>query len=231
MSGGTLGRPLAVLDTILQWIIRLVWLNLWWVALTLLGGVVLGFGPATVAAHTVATRWLKGETDLSVPHAMWQEWRRNWGRRVLVSVLCIGLTVSLAITWLSAREQTAISGAVIEALSTVGLLLAAATLSQVTWVTERTDLTVGRTLVAALAAAISRPFLTGTLLLLGLGWPTLLIVTGWPGLLPACGVSVPLLAGAWCIERAFPSPLHTNDDSPAAEVPTSPPLTPLERTD
>ena len=221
--GGTaFARPLGVLDTALQWMIRLIWLNLWWLALTLLGGVLLGFGPATAAGHTVVTRWLRGETDLSVPRTMWQEWRRDWGRRVLVSLIGVGLTTSLALAWWLAGQQAPIPGAVTRAVATVGLILMAATLPHLAWVTERTDLSTGRTVIAALAAGLGRPILTVSLLVVGLGWPTLLVVTEWPGLLPVAGTSVPLLAGAWCIERVFPSKPASNNDSPTAGPPNAP---------
>lgn len=217
--GGTmLSRPLAVLDNALQWLIRLVWLNLWWTALTLLGGVVLGIGPATAAGHAVVRRWVKGETDLSVPRTMWAEWRHDWGRRVLVSLIGIGLAVSLGLTWWSSRQLAVIPAAVTQALTSVGLLLTAATLPHLAWVTERTSLNTGRTMLAALAASLRRPVLTVVLLAIGVGWPALLVLSGWPGLLPLCGVSVPLLAGAWCIERVYPSTPPQQDDSPADEA-------------
>lgn len=205
MNTATLGRPLAVVDALLQWVIRLVWLNLWWVGLTLLGGVVLGFGPATVAAHTVTTRWVRGDRNVAVGTTMWREWRRHWSRAAVVSVLATALTASLAATWWFAGQQAPIPGAVARALSSVGLLLMAALLPHLAWVVERTDLTMARTVLAALAAGLSRPLLTVVLLVIGLGWPIALVLSGWPGLLPVLGVSVPMLAAAWCINRVFPA--------------------------
>lgn len=238
-NGTVFSRPLAVLDSVLQWMIRLVWLNLWWLALTLLGGVLLGFGPATAAGHTVVTRWLRGETDLSVPRTMWHEWRRDWGRRVLVSLIGVGLTASLALAWWLAGQQALVPGAITRALATVGLILMAATLPHLAWVTERTDLNTGRTVLAALAAGLGRPILTVSLLVVGLGWPTLLVATEWPGLLPLGGTSVPLLAGAWCIERVFPSRSTTDDpandgpgthkDSPTAGATAAPGPVPIRK--
>src|SRR5690625_5044864 len=49
------GPPRAGIDSLLHWIVRLVWLNVWWMALTLLGGIVLGIGTATVAAGWAGT--------------------------------------------------------------------------------------------------------------------------------------------------------------------------------
>ncbi|HLQ82074.1 MAG TPA: hypothetical protein VK103_00945, partial [Bacillota bacterium] len=173
------------------------------------------------AAHTVTTRWVVGDRNVAVGTTMWREWRRHWSRAAPVSVLATALTVSLAATWWFAGQQAPIPGAVARALSTVGLLLMAALLPHLAWVVERTDLTVARTVLAALAAGLSRPLLTVTLLVIGLGWPTALVLSGWPGLLPVLGVSVPMLAAAWCINRVFPAaepatPGEGDDTGPAS---------------
>lgn len=199
-------RPLRAVDSVVQWGVRLVWLNLWWSLLTLLGGVVFGIGPATIAAHAVASRWLRGETDLPVAATMWAHWRCQWGRRVLVSLVTAGLTGALALSWWLAGRQTPVPAAITQALTGVGLVLMAVILPHLTWVMDRTQLNTGRTILTALAAGLARPMLTLSLILIGLGWPGLLIIAGLPGLLPVCGVTVPLLAGAWCVNRVFPPP-------------------------
>ncbi|MEO3804794.1 DUF624 domain-containing protein [Nonomuraea sp. B1E8] len=57
-------------------------LNLMWIAFTLLGGVVLGIGPATVAAYTVARRHARGE---SIHWGdFWSVYRREFVRASLL---------------------------------------------------------------------------------------------------------------------------------------------------
>ncbi|WP_169729371.1 YesL family protein [Thermoactinospora rubra] len=71
----------------LLWAIRL---NLLWIAFTLLGGVVLGLGPATVAAYTLARRHARGES-----FQVWTEFARAYRREfVRGSLLVLPLTAT-----------------------------------------------------------------------------------------------------------------------------------------
>ncbi|HEX4811237.1 MAG TPA: DUF624 domain-containing protein [Nonomuraea sp.] len=67
-------------------------LNLLWIVFTLLGGVVLGLGPATVAAYTLARRHHR--------HESFQGWREFWAvyRREFVRGSLLVLPLALAAT-------------------------------------------------------------------------------------------------------------------------------------
>ncbi len=74
----------------LTWMIRL---NLLWIGFTLVGGVVLGLGPATVAAYTLARRHVQGETIQSVAE-FWAVYRAEFRRgSLLVLPVVVLLTV------------------------------------------------------------------------------------------------------------------------------------------
>lgn len=196
--------PLAGLDRLLNWAVRLVWLNVCWTGLTLLGGILLGAGPATVASHAVVVGWLRGDTDLAIGRRMWIEWRRHFRRAALTTVLAAVLVGSMITIWRLGGQQGPVLGGIGRAFSTVGLLLLAVLVPHLTWILERTRLSPIRTLVAALAAGLRRPLLTAALLVISVGWPMALTLAGWPGLVPVCGVCVPVLGAAWCVERVFP---------------------------
>src|SRR3954447_13607767 len=86
------------------WVIRLYeaadevfWaarLNLLWLAFTLLGGVVLGVGPATVAAYTLARRHARGESFHAVP-AFVSVYRRQFVRGTTLLLPVLGVSVFL----------------------------------------------------------------------------------------------------------------------------------------
>jgi uncharacterized membrane protein YesL len=61
---------------------------------TLAGGVVLGIGPATLAAYTLARRRARGETFQSLP-AFVAAYRREFGRGSLLVLPLAGMTVLL----------------------------------------------------------------------------------------------------------------------------------------
>lgn len=63
MEGNTL---MSRINILLTWITRLAYLNGLWLIFSLLGIVIIGFFPATVAMMTVCRKWLKGEEDFSI---------------------------------------------------------------------------------------------------------------------------------------------------------------------
>lgn len=67
-------------------------LNLLWIVFTLLGGVLLGLGPATVAAYTLARRHVRGESI--------HEWTEFWNvyRREFVRASLLVLPVAVVAT-------------------------------------------------------------------------------------------------------------------------------------
>lgn len=209
-------RPLAGLDALVHRVVQLVWLNLWWSALTLLGGIVLGIGPASVGAHAVASAWARGEQDVDAPRTMWAHWRSHWGRSAGIGLLAIVLATSLAVTWSMTRGGPPIASAITQGIVLLTALLLAATLPYLPWVLEQVQETqeiqpgtrprVSLVVASALALALSRPLLSIVLVALWIGWPTLLIVSGWPGLLPVLGVGVPFAVSAWCLHRTLPRP-------------------------
>lgn len=90
------------------WSIRLyeaadevVWavkLNLLWALFTLAGGVVLGVGPATVAAYTLARRHAQGESFHAWP-AFVAAYRREFGRGSVLVLPLAGVTVLLIMNY------------------------------------------------------------------------------------------------------------------------------------
>ncbi|UOE95405.1 YesL family protein [Alkalihalobacillus sp. LMS39] len=55
-----------------EWIVRLAYLNLLWVFFSLLGLVIFGVMPATVATYTVIRKWLRGEVDIPILSTFFQ---------------------------------------------------------------------------------------------------------------------------------------------------------------
>lgn len=66
------------LDRIAIWITRMVILNLVWVLYTLLGLLVGGFFPATVAALGIVRKWLMGDHDIDVWGTFRQIYRQEF---------------------------------------------------------------------------------------------------------------------------------------------------------
>lgn len=72
-----------------DWVLRLAWLNLLWIAFTLLGLVIAGFLPSTAAMFAVMRKWLKGNLETSVQSQFWfyfkkEFWKANAAGFLLV---------------------------------------------------------------------------------------------------------------------------------------------------
>lgn len=120
-----------------SWVIRLyeatgeVWwairLNLLWTAFTLLGGVVLGIGPATVAAYTLARRHARGESFPALP-AFLDVYRRQFVRGTTLLLAVLGVSVFLVGDYLyfAARGPSAVAPrlATLVALAAVVVIVA-----------------------------------------------------------------------------------------------------------
>ncbi|WP_161568212.1 YesL family protein [Anaerobacillus alkaliphilus] len=61
-----------------EWIVRLALVNILWVGFSLLGGVVLGIFPATIAMFTITRKWIQGETDLPIFQRFWAVYRKEF---------------------------------------------------------------------------------------------------------------------------------------------------------
>jgi uncharacterized membrane protein YesL len=217
------GGLLAGIDRLLWWVVRIVWLNACWVLFVLAGGVLLGAGPATVAAHEIAAAWARGEDVDSVPRSMLRTWRRCWVPANRTAWIAGSAVLSLLLTWMLSRGQTPILAAAAQGLCTVGLLGMAAMIPHLVWLSgvEMRERDRGRSpgaariFAAALALVVGRPVLTAAMSALWVLWPLLIVLAGWPGLLPVCGASVPLLGAAWCLSRVSVAPHREGASEPS----------------
>ncbi|MFI7611930.1 YesL family protein [Nonomuraea terrae] len=89
-------------------------LNLMWIVFTLLGGVVLGFGPATVAAYVLARRHARGESIHWGDY--WTVYRREFVRASLL-VLPVALPAVVLAGNLSAVDAGPLRAATYAALT------------------------------------------------------------------------------------------------------------------
>lgn len=61
-----------------EWIVRLAFVNILWIGFSLLGLIVFGVFPATVAMFTISRKWIQGETDLPIFRQFWEVYRKEF---------------------------------------------------------------------------------------------------------------------------------------------------------
>lgn len=70
------GYVTGTLYTWMEWITKIVYINALWLLFTLLGGIIFGFSPATVALFRITKKWLDGEEVPAVFMQFWKEYRQ-----------------------------------------------------------------------------------------------------------------------------------------------------------
>lgn len=70
-----------------EWITRFAYINLLWIAFTLLGLGVFGLFPATVAMFAIIRKWLRGDIDLPVFKTFWQLYKKDFWKANLIGII------------------------------------------------------------------------------------------------------------------------------------------------
>ncbi|WP_078432971.1 YesL family protein [Metabacillus halosaccharovorans] len=68
-------------------ILQLVYLNILWIAFTLLGLVLAGIGPATLALYTVIRQWIRGNSDIPIFSTFWKAYRSSFKEASVIGMI------------------------------------------------------------------------------------------------------------------------------------------------
>jgi uncharacterized membrane protein YesL len=63
-----------------EWITKFAYVNLLWIGFSILGMVIFGFCPATVAMFTILRKWIMGERDIPVFRTFWDTYKMEFYR-------------------------------------------------------------------------------------------------------------------------------------------------------
>ncbi|WP_208592191.1 YesL family protein [Gracilibacillus suaedae] len=69
------------------WVTRFAWLNMLWIAFTLLGLIFFGIMPATIAMFAVVRKWVLKEFDIPVFETFFKQYKSNFFRANLFSLV------------------------------------------------------------------------------------------------------------------------------------------------
>ncbi|MFS0750058.1 YesL family protein [Oceanobacillus sp. 1P07AA] len=87
--------------TIAVWITRFAYVNILWVAFTILGLGIFGFMPATVAMFAIVRKWNIGDPDIAIFPLFWKTYRQEFlktnGLGLLLAAIGYLLTIEFQI--------------------------------------------------------------------------------------------------------------------------------------
>ncbi|MGY0691431.1 YesL family protein [Virgibacillus sp. FSP13] len=81
----------------LEWITRFAYVNLLWILFSLMGGIVLGFFPATVAMFAVIRKWIKGNPDIPIMKSFWEFYKADFWKSNRLGLFIIGIATIIGI--------------------------------------------------------------------------------------------------------------------------------------
>lgn len=84
-------------NKLLEWIPRLAFLNLLWISFSLLGLIIFGFFPATVAMFAVARKWMLGNDEMSIFKTFWTTYKREFLKSNVLGVIIVAIGLILYI--------------------------------------------------------------------------------------------------------------------------------------
>lgn len=92
-----MNNAMGKLYSIFEWITRFAFLNLLWILFTLLGGVILGFYPATISMFAMVRDWLRGKSDIPVFKNYWNYYKQDFWKSNLLGIFINVLFALIAI--------------------------------------------------------------------------------------------------------------------------------------
>ena len=92
-----------------EWVQRLVFGNLLWVIFTLLGLVLFGFMPSTIALFNLTNEWIKGNKNIPIFKTFWQGYKSNFLRGNLLGLFLVLMGFILYFNFNYYQQQSGLS--------------------------------------------------------------------------------------------------------------------------
>lgn len=94
---------------IFEWIYRLAYLNLLWLLFTLVGFIIFGLGPSTLAMYSIMRKWINGEEGFSVFQSFLEYYKSGFKQANVIGLVLIivGLFILVDIRFLGSFDGIA----------------------------------------------------------------------------------------------------------------------------
>lgn len=184
-------------------ITKLLYLNLLWGVFTLLGLIIFGIMPSTVAMFSVTRKWILGDSNIAIFETFWETYKKEFLKANGYGIVFGGVTYILLVGYQILRTQITIPY-VIAGYITIGLLLV--TLVVITYffpVYVHFDIKMSDYLKWPLVIGINHPILT-VLLVGGLTIISYLLLKYTPGILLFVGGSLTAYISNWAVAKVYP---------------------------
>ncbi|MGF6833536.1 putative membrane protein YesL [Paenarthrobacter sp. TE4293] len=230
VSGGFGFRTYTLFDT-LVWI---ACLNVLWVLFTILGGVVLGIGPSTAAAHVLVRDKVRGNATPLVRRFA-KEYVKNFAKGNALGWPLIVVGAALVLNWGYFSAGWDFGSQIASAGILLAALIAAGTACYLFPMFARYELSIPQYFL--MSSRFAMRHLAGTVILLFVTAAALFVCRSVPGLIPFFGVGAWLYVTGWLCDRFFAANDEAMSESASGPSPAgsaaagSPPKTPTSSTE
>ena len=210
-SGGFGFRAYTLFDT-LVWI---ACLNILWMTFTVLGGVVLGVGPSTAAAHVLVRDKVRGNAA-PLMRRFAREYFKNFAKGNALGLPLIAVGVALSLNWGYFSAGWDFGSQIASAGVLLAALFAAGTVCYLFPMFARYELSLPQYFL--MSSRFAMRHLAGTVILLFVTAAAVFVCRSVPGLIPFFGVGAWLYVTGWLCDRFFTA----NDEAMSADAGATP---------
>jgi uncharacterized membrane protein YesL len=83
-----------------EWVTRLAYLNLLWIAFTLVGLIIFGVGPATIAMYTVTRKWLTESPDIPIFKTFFEAYKKEFRKGNVLGIILFSIGAILYVDFM-----------------------------------------------------------------------------------------------------------------------------------
>ncbi|RCW76890.1 YesL family protein [Saliterribacillus persicus] len=89
-----------------EWVLNIAYLNILWIAFTLVGIVIFGLFPATTSMFTVIRKWVLGKRDIPIFQTFWSTYKKEIIKSNILGliVIAVGGLLYLDFSYVSEQE-------------------------------------------------------------------------------------------------------------------------------
>ncbi|WP_101846274.1 YesL family protein [Halobacillus sp. Marseille-P3879] len=195
------GRLLTGVLALCNWITHFALLNLLWIVCTLLGGVVFGIAPSTIALYTVSRKAARGQTDFPLAKTFFKTFKKEFLRAngLAVILLFIGVVCFYDLHFFRQME-----GGLYDFMSTVALVCCLTFLIVMAYIFPvyvHYDLKVLQTIKQALLIGFLKP--SNLLLMIITTVSMYYFFISFPGFIPIFGFTIFAHLNMWMALKCF----------------------------
>ncbi|MBS4195140.1 YesL family protein [Lederbergia citri] len=196
-----MNRLLLGIYNLCKWITYFFYLNALWVVFTLLGGIVLGAMPSTIALYSIARKTAMGEEDIPLVKTFWKVYRSEFLRANGLGYLLLlsGYLIYFNLTFFRSFE-----GTIYSIMSFIMLLMAIVFIMMIMYIFPvyvHYQLKLIQYVKQALLIAFLHPFNLISMLITGVATYYFLIFL--PGFIPLFAVSLLVHFNMWLVHQSF----------------------------